>query len=159
MHLSVKHVASAGALAAVLLLGGVQDAAAQQEDTPAIVSLRKALMVSNQQHVRALRALLGGDLNLPLHILRHAAVMEYNGQVLSQLFPEGSTHPASRATDEIWDDEEGFAARVQAFADATRNLNAVAQRGFNAQTLEALDAVQPTCAACHQAFRGPAPAN
>lgn len=157
MQLSVKHVASAGVLAVVLLLGGIQGAAAQQEDTPAIVSLRRALMVSNQQHVRALRDLLSGDLNLPLHVLRHAAAMEGNGQMLSQLFPEGSTHPTSRATDQIWDDEEGFTARVQAFADATMNLNRTAQRGFNDQTLEALGAVQSMCAACHQAYRGPPP--
>lgn len=159
MRLSVKHFASAGALAAAVLLGGTQDAAAQQEDLPAIVSLRKALMVSNQQHVRALGALLSGELNMPLHILRHAEVMEYNGRMLSQLFPEGSTNPASRATDQIWDDEEGFAARVQAFADATRDLNRVAQRGFNDQTAEALATVRATCAACHQAYRGPAPAD
>ncbi|MNC99054.1 Cytochrome C' [compost metagenome] len=64
----------------------------------------------------------------------------------------------SRAKSEIWSDKEGFATRVRAFADATKNLNAIAQRGFNNQTLEALNAVQPTCGGCHTPYRGPAPA-
>jgi cytochrome c556 len=158
VHLSVKNVASAGALAAVLLVGGVQEVAAQQAD-PAIVTLRKSLMVSNQQHIAALRALLSGDVNLPLHILKHTAALQANGEMLGQLFPEGSMHASSRAVEAIWSDSEGFTQRVRAFADATRNLNAVAQRGFNDQTVEALSAIGPTCGGCHGTFRGPAQGN
>ena len=48
--------------------------------------------------------------------------------------------------DEIW-------SKKDEFADATRTLNAIAQRGFNDQTLAALTAVRQTCGACHTAFR------
>jgi cytochrome c556 len=166
----VKQVVTTGALAATLLLGGVQGVAAQaaagggggqqQPAAPPIVALRKALMNSNVQHVAALRALLGGEVNLPLHILKHTQALADNGAMIGQLFPEGgvTTHAMSRAKAEIWSDKEGFATRVRAFADATKNLNAVAQRGFNDQTLEALNAVQPTCGGCHMPYRGPAPA-
>lgn len=167
MHLSVKNIVSTGALAAALLLGGVEGVAAQAAAggggqqapaAPPIVALRKALMNSNGQHIAALRALLGGELNLPLHILKHTQALADNGAMLGALFPQGAvtTHAMSRAKAEIWSDAEGFTTRVRAFADATKNLNAIAQRGFNNQTLEALNAVQPTCGGCHMAFRGPA---
>lgn len=157
MHLSVKYIVTTGALATALLLGGTESAVAQAGgDAPAIVTLRKALMQSNVQHVNALRALLSGDVNLPLHVLKHTAALEDNGFMLRQLFTEGSTHASSRAMDDIWSNGEEFAARARAFATATENLNAVAQRGFNDQTEAALTAMRQTCGACHSAFRGPA---
>ena len=58
--------------------------------------------------------------------------------------------------DEIWTKKDEFAARVTAFADVTRTLNEVAQRGFNDQTLAALTPVRQSCGACHTAFRKPA---
>ena len=58
--------------------------------------------------------------------------------------------------DEIWSKKDEFAARVTAFADAIRTLNAIAQRDFNDQTLAALTAVRQTCGACHTVFRKPA---
>ena len=165
MHLSVKNAVSTGALALALLLGGAPDLAAQaagggQPATPSIVALRKAIMVSNQQHIAALRALLSGEVNLPLHILKHTQALADNGMMLGQLFPEGgvTTHATSRAKAEIWGNKDDFSAKARAFADATKNLNAIAQRGFNDQTLEALNAVGPTCGGCHTPYRGPAPA-
>src|SRR5690606_7321374 len=153
VHLSVKNAVSTGALAAALLLAGVEGASAQaagggnQPAPPPIVALRKALMISNQQHMAALRALLSGEVNLPLHILKHTQALADNGMMLGQLFPEGgvTTHATSPALPEIWSNKDDFAAKARAFADATKNLNAIAQRGFNDQTLEALNQVQPTC--------------
>jgi cytochrome c556 len=115
-------------------------------------------MNSNTQHIAALRALLAGEVNLPFHILKHTKALADNGTMLGALFPQGevTTHPLSRAKAEIWSDQEGFATRVRAFADATKTLNVIAQRGFNDQTLEALNAVQSTCGGCHMAYRGPA---
>jgi cytochrome c556 len=166
----VKQVVTTGALAAALLIGGVQGVAAQtaggggggqqQPAPPPIVALRKALMNSNAQHIGALRALLSGEVNLPLHILKHTQALADNGQMIGQLFPEGgvTTHALSRAKAEIWSNKADFETKVKAFADATRNLNAIAQRGFNDQTLAALNQVQPTCGGCHMPYRGPAPA-
>ena len=166
MHLSVKNVVSTGALAAALLLGGVEGASAQaaggggqqRPADPPIVALRKALMRTNTQHMAALRALLSGEVNLPLHVLKHTQALAENGTMLGQLFPEEgvTTHAQSRAKAEIWTNKDDFAAEVRAFADATRNLNAIAQRGFNDQTLAALNEVQPTCGGCHREYRGPA---
>jgi cytochrome c556 len=166
----VKHIVSTGALAVALLLGGAQGVAAQAAGgggggqqapaPPPIVALRKALMQSNVQHMGALRALLGGELNLPLHILKHTQALADNGAMMAAIFPADgvTTHPLSRAKGEIWSNNADFQAKVKAFADATKNLNAIAQRGFNDQTLEALNAVQPTCGGCHTPYRGPAPA-
>lgn len=161
---------SAAAMTAALLVGGTGSVAAQAGGgnapaDPAVVAYRKALMNSNGQHLRTLRALLSGDINLPYAVLEETAAFVTTAGLLSHHteadyfdpFPPGSADPSSRAKDEVWSDADGFAERMDAFAAAVRQLNAVAQRGMNAKTLEALGEVQATCGACHNPFRKPAP--
>ena len=148
-------------MAGAVLVGNAGNLSAQgggnrQAADPPVVAYRKAMMRSNSAHVNSLRALLSGELDLPAHVLRHTAALEANGKMSAHIFPEGWTHPSSRAMDEIWTKKDDFAARVTAFTDATRTLNEIAQRGFNDQTLAALTTVRQTCGACHTPFRKPA---
>lgn len=161
MHGPVNRWVAAAAVAAAMSVVNVGNLAAQgggnrQAADPPIVSYRKAVMSSNSAHVRSLRALLSGELDLPAHVLRHTAALEANGKIFAHIFPEGSAHASSRSMDEIWSKKDEFAVQVTAFADATRALNQIAQRGFNDQTMEALTAVRQTCGSCHGAFRKPA---
>ena len=161
MHGPVKRWTAAAAVAGGVLVGSAGNLTAQgggnrQAADPPVVAYRKAMMRSNSAHVNSLRALLSGDLDLPAHVLRHTAALEANGKIFAHIFPEGSSHASSRSMDEIWTKKDEFAARVTAFADATRTLNEVAQRGFNDQTLAALTPVRQSCGACHTAFRKPA---
>ena len=161
MHGPVKRWTAAAAMAVAMVVSNAGNLTAQgggnqQAAAPPVVAYRKAMMSANSAHVNSLRALLSGELDLPAHVLRHTAALEANGEIFAHIFPEGSTHASSRSMDDIWSNEDEFAARVTAFADATRTLNQVAQRGFNEQTLEALTAVRQTCGACHTAFRKPA---
>ena len=161
MHGPVKRWIAAAAVVGAMLVGDAGNLSAQgggnrQAADPPVVAYRKAMMSSNSAHVNSLRALLSGELDLPSHVLRHTAALEANGKIFAHLFPEGSTHPNSRAMDEIWTKKDEFAARVTAFADATRTLNEIAQRGFDDQTLDALTAVRQTCGGCHTPFRKPA---
>ena len=161
MHGPVKRWTAVVVASGVMLVGNTGNLSAQgdsnrQAADPPAVAYRKAMMRSNSAHVSSLRALLGGELNLPAHVLHHTAALEANGRISAHIFPEGSTHPNSRAMDEIWNKKDEFAAQVTVFADATRTLNAIAQRGFNDQTLAALTVVRQTCRACHTAFRKPA---
>ena len=163
MHGPTKRWMAAAAVAAAMLAGSAGSLSAQgggggnrgAADPPAI-AYRKAMMNSNSQHLNSLRALLSGELNLPLHVLKHTAALAANGEMFAHIFPEGSTGANSRAMNEIWTQKDEFAARVKAFADATRKLNQIAQRGFNNQTRAALTEAQQTCGACHTAFRKPA---
>ena len=154
---------AAATVAAAMFVGSVASLSAQatggggnQPADPPIVVYRKTLMNSNTQHMGALRALLSGQLNLPLDILHHTAALEASGKMFANIFPEESTHANSRALEEIWTNKDDFAQKVQAFTRATQNLNAVAQRGFNDQTMAALTAVQQTCGGCHTPYRRPA---
>ena len=161
MHGPVKRWTAAAAMAVAMVVGNAGNLTAQgggnqQAAVPPVVAYRKAMMSANSAHVNSLRALLSGELDLPAHVLRHTAALEANGEIFAHIFPEGSTHASSRSMDDIWSNEDEFAAHVTAFADATRTLNQVAQRGFDEQTLEALTAVRQTCGACHTAFRKPA---
>ena len=161
MHGPVKRWTAAAAMAVAMVVSNAGNLTAQgggnhQAAAPPVVAYRKAMMSANSAHVNSLRALLSGELDLPAHVLRHTAALEANGEIFAHIFPEGSTHASSRSMDDIWSNEDEFAARVTAFADATRTLNQVAQRGFNEQTLEALTAVRQTCGACHTSFRKPA---
>ena len=164
MYASAMRWIAAAAVAAAMVVGnpGIVSAQGgggnQQAADPPAVAYRKAMMRSNSAHMNALRTLLGDELNLPAHVLRHTAALQANGAIFAHIFPAGSTAASSRAMDEIWTKKDEFAARVKAFTDATRKLNATAQRGFNDQTRTELNAVQQTCAACHSAFRKPAQA-
>ena len=160
MHRPVKRWIAAATVSGAMLVGNAGNLFAQgggnrQTADPPVLAYRKAMMISNSAHVNSLRALLSGELDLPSHILRHTAALEANGKILAHIFPEGSTHANSRVMDDIWSNEDEFAARVTAFADATRTLNEIAQRGFNDQTLEALTTVRQTCGGCHVPFRKP----
>lgn len=150
-------VASASGLSAQSAQGGSAE--------PAIVAYRQALMNTNAQHLASLRTLLAAeDLNLPDHIRKHALALAENGKLLrsqtvagtSDVFPEGSAHPASRALDVIWTDRDAFLERARAFAYAAEKLNEAAQRGAKDEVRAALTEVQQSCAACHGEFRRPA---
>ena len=161
MHGPVKRWTTAVAVAGAVLGGNAGNLSAQgggnrQAADPPVVAYRKAMMSSNSAHVNSLRALLSGELDLPSHVLRHTTALEANGKIFAHIFPEGSTHPTSRSMNDIWTKNDEFAARVTAFADATRTLNEIAQRGFNDQTMAALTTVRQTCGACHTPFRKPA---
>jgi cytochrome c556 len=151
-----------------LALGGVQAVAAQAGGgggaaapaDPPIVAYRKAMMQSNVQHVAALRAILQNNAAVGDSkdaVKMHAEALENNGKMFAEMWPEGSTAPTSRAKAEIWSDKTGFAARLKAFADASKALDEAAEKGDNAKTLEALTAFNATCGACHQVYRGPPP--
>ena len=157
---SAKRLMGACALAAVLVTGSAQEAAAQgggrrPADPPAI-AYRKAMMVANRQHIGALRALLSGEISHPEDVKMHADALADIGWMFAGIFPEGSTGPTSRAMEEIWTMEEDFAAQVSAFRVATEALKAAAEKEDNAATLAAVTAVNGTCRACHAPFRKPA---
>jgi cytochrome c556 len=173
VHGQVSRFMSAAAVAAAIVLGTPDGASAQAAGgnqqapaSPAIVAYRKALMNSNTQHMNALRALVSADVDLPDQIKLHARALADNGKLVStqsasadyDMFPPGSTHATSRATEAIWADRPGFSERVRAFQTATAALNEIAQRGgTKEQITTALTPVQQSCGGCHMAFRGPAP--
>ena len=158
------------ALTAVVALGSAQSATAQgagggaggggaaaaPADPPAI-AYRKAMMQANVQHVAALRALLNPANPIKDNgaIKRHAEAMERQGEMFSNMWPEGTMGPTSRSKAEIWSDNAGFTAKIKAFADAASALDEAAEKGDNTATLAAVTALNATCGGCHTAYRSP----
>ena len=168
MHVSAK----GGIVAAVvaILVGSPlnlsgQAGPADETDPPLIVSYRQALMRANQQRLGALRALTSGEIDLPEHRRLHSAALADNGRMMMtraaagihDVFPAGSTHATSRASDEIWERSGDFTERVRDFSLAASAVNEAAQGGSTEQIREAIAEVGRTCNGCHQEFRLPAP--
>ena len=170
-------VGSAGTLwaqAAPASGGQAAPASGGQAAPPAIVVYRKAFMNANAQHMAALRALTSGgeiglgETELRDHVRRHSAALRENAILMTKvvggnwdLFPMGSLHASSRATEKIWAEGEGgigveFAWRAQAFEQTASDLVQVAQKGSVDQIREAVARVQVTCGGCHASMRGPA---
>ena len=168
MHVPTKGRVVVIAVAATLFAGNAETLSAQAQggDIPAIVVYRKALMNTNVQRLRALRALTSGEIEDREQVRKLASVLAENGRaMMSQafagihdMFPEGSMHATSRAIAPIWEKSAEFTERVRAFAVAAQDLEQAAQRGSREQIVEAIAAVGQTCGGCHTEFRGPAPA-
>ena len=168
MHVPVKGWIVAAA--AAMLVGSsvslsAQAGAADETEPPVIVSYRQALMRANAQRLGALRALSSGEIDLPEHIRWHSAALAENGRMMMtqatagihDVFPEGSTHATSRASEEIWERSGEFTERVRDFSVAANAVNEAAQGGSMEQIREAIAEVGRTCNGCHQEFRLPAP--
>lgn len=75
----------------------------------------------------------------------------------SRLWPEGSDNMSiegTRALPLIWDDPDGFVARLAALQEGTVAMQAAAGEGLDALR-GALGGVGGACSACHQDFRAP----
>ena len=181
MDVPIRRRMASAILAAAVLVGSAETLPAQaapasggQAAPPTIVLYRKAFMNANAQRMAALRALASGgetglgEIELRDHVRRHAAALQENAVLTTtgmrgnyDLFPRGSVHPSSRATEKIWVEAEGgvgveFTWRVQAFEETAGDLVQVAQRGSVDQIREAVGRVQVTCGGCHNSMRGPA---
>ena len=187
MDVGVRGWMASAIVTAAVLVGSAEALSAQAAQTPptggaqatppVIVVYRKAFMNANAQHMAALRALTSAEIGLPEtvqrdHIRRHAAALQENAILMTKvvgrnfdLFPEGSLHAQSRATEKIWAEGEGgfgveFAWRVHAFEETATDLLEAARSGAPVERIRAeVGRVQVTCGGCHASMRGPAPAS
>jgi hypothetical protein len=69
------------------------------------------------------------------------------------LFPEGSSHPQSRARIEIWADKRAFDRRAAALAAAAAKVTAAGKKEDQPAYAAAAEELRRTCSACHDAYR------
>lgn len=87
-----------------------------------------------------------------------AAMLADRSVLVLRWFPRGTGPEArvrTRALPEIWSNAAGFRDAGARFVVAARALNGAAQAGDLARIRAALPAVQRSCGACHDDFRGP----
>lgn len=148
-------LASLVVAAAVAIPAGLS---AQDQEPPPAAEYRTALMVSLQNHMSAVSALVAGDVAYMGHLQTHAAAVDGIATMASEAFPEG-TAEGSRSSQDIWDNWEVFMEKMQVLQSGASALNAAAQAGDLAAVEVARGEVMGSCRGCHMDYRLPASGN
>lgn len=143
--------------AAVMLCG----AAFAQRPAPNPAQTIQARQANYKQMASALKGisdqLRSGNPNLA-QIRPRAALLANRSTHVLAWFPHGTGPEArvrTRAKPEIWSNAAGFRHAGATFVVAARALNDAASAGDVARIRAAFPAVQRSCGACHDSFRGP----
>lgn len=137
------------ALAALVALPAALSA---QEPSP-IAEYRQGLMNGLSGHAGGLRALLGGDVDQPDHVVLHARAIADVADMLMVVWPEGSGGEGTRALPGIWTQPDDFQTKLQGLRDATARLRERAESGDREGTIAAMRDVGSTCRDCHTTYR------
>jgi cytochrome c556 len=140
------------------LLWGLGRAAAHEHDhghaeklPPGPIHDRHELMEGIGEHAKKIGAAIKADDKKA--VAPEADAIAAKAEKITGLFPEGSTHPHSRAKPEIWQDWKKFeAAAAQLHKDALE-LAKVARAGGDAGA--ASRQMFGACKSCHDSFRVP----
>ena len=154
MRLASFAAAPALALAAVVAAGPV--AAQSVSDT---IAARQGQFKLLAQHVGPLVGMAQGNLEYDAEVAQAAAdnLVSIAGLDQGLLWPEGSDNAAAdgtRALPVIWEDFDGFTARLGALREATADLQAAAGQDLDALR-GAIGPVGAACSACHEDYRAP----
>lgn len=139
-------------LATLLAASGLAAAHAAEKELPAgPVRDRHDLM----EHVGDNAKTIGDALKSGQHapIADAAKAIQADSAKVLALFPKGSTHPDSRAKDEIWSDWAKFEQANKDMDAKAGALAAAAERGGDVGA--AGKALFGTCKSCHDSFRRP----
>ena len=136
----------------IALLAVPSGISAQDAELTPAQEYRGFVMSGLDAHNGAIRALVGGDVEQPGHVLDHAIALQGLADMLGDVFPEGSGE-GTRAMAEVWQDWDGFMEKVSALQSASGALVEAARSGDEAAIGEAARGVGMSCRSCHQGFR------
>ena len=140
------------ALAFGVLAGAVAYAAAE----PAyVVSFRRAVMSAQNDHFKAIKAIVRGKVGYTGLLGNHAKALDLTGKGLTDLFPAG-TGPdkiKSRAKADIWKDWKKFEASAKKLNAETAKLVKIANGGDKKAVADQFKVVGKACGGCHKPFR------
>jgi cytochrome c556 len=123
------------------------------QEAPPLAGYRGDLMTGMQAHQRALRALVGGDVAEPSHIVLHARALADITEMLQGVWAEGSGGEGSRALPAVWEDWADFQAKLEGLRSAARGLRDAAEGGDTEAVGATLQEVGQTCRDCHTTYR------
>lgn len=143
-------------LLTALVFGVLAGAVAYAAAEPAyVVSFRKTVMKAQSAHLRAIKAIVRGKVDLTGQLANHAKALDLTGKGLTDLFPAG-TGPdkiKSRAKADIWQDWKKFEASAKKLQGETAKLVKVANGGDKEAIAAQFKAVGKACGGCHKPFR------
>lgn len=143
-------------LASGLALLAAAPAAASAQDAPPMSEYRVRLMDGASAHFGALRAIVGGDVDLGAHAAHHARAIDALATMFGDVFPEGSGGEGTRALPEIWTQPDDFQEKLEAFQSAAAALNAAGEAMDDAALGDAVGALGQSCRGCHTEYRADA---
>lgn len=136
-------------LTAFFGLGGSLSA----QDAPPLASYRADLMNGLQAHTGALRALVGGDVAEPAHVVLHARAVADVAEMLQGVWAEGTGGEGTRALPAVWEDWADFQSKLEGMRAAAVRLRTQAEGGDAEAVGAALQEVGQTCRGCHTDYR------
>ncbi|WP_041793848.1 c-type cytochrome [Pararhodospirillum photometricum] len=143
-------MAAAAAVTVAVTGFGVAHAASPE----AYVEYRKQALKASGDHMKALSAIVKGELPLSAEAAKHAEAIAAIMETLPAAFPEGTAGIAkTEAKAVVWSKPDEFKANAQKSADAAKALAQAAASGDTAQMGKALAALGGTCKGCHETFR------
>ncbi len=141
-----------GLIPAVFMLGVAGGVAAQ--DTPEeVVKYRVILMNTQTGHLRAIAAVVGGEVSYGAHVKDHADAVKAIAGMEADIFPEGSAVGESRAKPEIWQNWDEFQELYANYRTQAVKLAEVAATDDLGAIGAQLGEVGKTCGGCHKRFR------
>lgn len=88
--------------------------------------------------------------------LRASETVSSHAESIPKLFPEGSAHPPSRASNAVWDDWDQFVSHAADLQEAALEFGTATEAGTDPAALEPhFNAMAGGCRACHADFRLP----
>jgi len=115
------------------------------------VDYRQQTMKAVGGHMRAIVAIVRGEVPHMDHLATHANAMADIAEIAPALFPESSK--GGDALDAIWEDGEDFASKLDAFKEATSAFKTAAESGDRGEIMGAFRGIGQACKGCHDNYR------
>ncbi len=141
-----------GGLAAGLL-AGCASGDKKMAGSGDVVADRQQLMKRQGQAMTDITAKLrAGNVEA---VAADADILSQTSKQIPALFPAGSTSPKSRAKPEIWQKRSEFEGYAKSLEDQSKKVAGLARAKDPGTQAAVTEMGRTTCAACHNAFRGP----
>ena len=140
---------------ALIFVGVALGVSAAVDDPAAVVKYRLFLMQAQTFHLRAIAAVVRGEVSYGAHVKDHADAIKDIAAMEADIFPEGSIVAGSRAKPEIWQNWDEFQRLYVDYKIQAEKLAEVAATGDLSAIGSQLQEVGKTCGACHKPFRTP----
>jgi cytochrome c556 len=148
----LKKVAYPIVIAGVLAVGGAISGSAADEPAN-VVAYRINLMKAQTGHLRAIAAVVKGEVSYGAHVKAHADAIKAISEMVGEVFPEGSAGGESRAKPEIWQNWDKFLGVYGNYKAAAAKLAEVAGSGDLKAIGAQLGNLGKSCGACHGPYR------
>ena len=143
-------------LLTALVSGALAGAVAYAAAEPAyVVSFRKAVMSAQDDHFKAIKAIVRGKVGFTGQLANHAKALDLTGKGLTDLFPAGTGADKlkTRAKADIWRDWKKLEASAKKLQQETAKLVKIANGGDMKAAAAQFKAVGKACGGCHKLFR------